>query len=108
MTEGERERTRRFDALFASHSSDIVAYCGWRARSAADAQDAVADVFLTAWRRLDELPEGDAALLRCQRHGSSAASMLSLRSAASTFERSFSPDGKTWHTLATPVCCTER
>lgn len=61
MTEGERERARRFDALFASYSPDIVAYCGWRAVSAADAQDAVAEVFLTAWRRLDELPQGDAA-----------------------------------------------
>ena len=59
--ESESERRRRFDALFASYSSDIVAYCGWRAGSASDAQDAVADVFLTAWRRLDELPEGDAA-----------------------------------------------
>ena len=61
MSERENERRRRFDALFASYSSDIVAYCGWRAGSASDAQDAVADVFLTAWRRLDELPEGEAA-----------------------------------------------
>jgi RNA polymerase sigma factor (sigma-70 family) len=61
MAEGERERRRRFDALFASHSSDIVAYCGWRAGSESDAQDAAAEVFLTAWRRLDHLPEGDAA-----------------------------------------------
>lgn len=61
MGENERARRRRFEALFASYSSDIVAYCGWRASTASDAQDAVADVFLTAWRRLDELPEGDAA-----------------------------------------------
>jgi RNA polymerase sigma factor (sigma-70 family) len=61
MTKTERDRERRFDALFASFGSDIVAYCGWRARSSSDAQDAVADVFLAAWRRLDELPEGDAA-----------------------------------------------
>jgi RNA polymerase sigma factor (sigma-70 family) len=61
VTRGERERARRFDDLFASYSSDIVAYCGWRAGSAADAQDAVAEVFLAAWRRLDEMPEGDAA-----------------------------------------------
>ena len=61
MSEGEREREARFDALFASYSSDIVAYCSWRAGSAADAQDAVADVFLAAWRRLDDLPAGDAA-----------------------------------------------
>ena len=61
MTEAQSERRQRFDALFAAHSSDIVAYCGWRAGSASDAQDAVAEVFLTAWRRLDEVPEGDAA-----------------------------------------------
>ena len=61
MTERESERRRLFNALFASHSSDIVAYCRWRAGSASDAQDAAAEVFLTAWRRLAELPEGDAA-----------------------------------------------
>jgi RNA polymerase sigma factor (sigma-70 family) len=61
MSQRESERRRRFDALFASYSPDIVAYCSWRAGSASDAQDAVADVFLTAWRRLDQLPEGDAA-----------------------------------------------
>ena len=61
MSNHEPERRRRFDALFTSYSSDIVAYCTWRAASASDAQDAVAEVFLTAWRRLDELPEGDAA-----------------------------------------------
>ena len=54
------ERRRRFDDLFSSFSSDIVAYCSWRASSASDAQDAVAEVFLTAWRRLDQMPEGDA------------------------------------------------
>ena len=61
MTPNERER--RFDSLFASYGPDVFAYCGWRAGSASDAQDAVSDVFLTAWRRLDELPEGDAARL---------------------------------------------
>jgi RNA polymerase sigma factor (sigma-70 family) len=61
MTESGGERRRRFEALFASYGSDLVAYCGWRAESAIDAQDAVAEVFLTAWRRLDDLPAGDAA-----------------------------------------------
>ena len=60
MNARDSERRRRFDALFAAYSKDIVAYCGWRAGSA-DAQDAAAEVFLTAWRRLDALPEGDAA-----------------------------------------------
>jgi RNA polymerase sigma factor (sigma-70 family) len=61
VKEGERERGRRFDALYQAHSADIVAYCTWRTDSASDAQDAVADVFLTAWRRLDDVPAGDAA-----------------------------------------------
>jgi DNA-directed RNA polymerase specialized sigma24 family protein len=61
MMDSDDERARRLEALFAAHGSDIVAYCSWRTRSASDAQDATADVFLTAWRRLDEVPDGDAA-----------------------------------------------
>jgi RNA polymerase sigma factor (sigma-70 family) len=61
VREDGSERRRRFDVLFETYSSDIVAYCGWRAVSPSDAQDAVADVFLTAWRRLDDVPEDDAA-----------------------------------------------
>src|SRR5262245_24661503 len=57
----ENEGRRRFDALFAAYGPDIVAYCGWRAGSESDAQDAAAEVFLTAWRRLDAVPEGDGA-----------------------------------------------
>jgi Sigma-70 region 2 len=60
VEEGERERGRRFDALFEAHCPDVVAYCGWRTGSASDAEEAVAEVFLTAWRRLDEVPGGDA------------------------------------------------
>jgi RNA polymerase sigma-70 factor (ECF subfamily) len=61
VKEAERERRRRFDALFASYSADVVAYCGWRAGSSSDAQDAAAEVFLTSWRRLDDVPGGEAA-----------------------------------------------
>jgi DNA-directed RNA polymerase specialized sigma24 family protein len=61
VREAEHERGRRFDALFEAFGADVVAYCGWRAGSAADAQDAVAEVFLAAWRRLDDVPAGDAA-----------------------------------------------
>jgi DNA-directed RNA polymerase specialized sigma24 family protein len=42
------ERRQRFDALFGAYRSDIVAYCGWRSASPSDAQDAAAEVFLTA------------------------------------------------------------
>ena len=61
MKETDSERRRRFDALFAAHREDIVSYCSWRTRTTSDAQDAAAEVFVTAWRRLDELPDGDAA-----------------------------------------------
>jgi RNA polymerase sigma-70 factor (ECF subfamily) len=61
MDRTEDDRRRRFDVLFTSYSSDIVAYCRWRTHSPSDAQDAAAEVFLTAWRRLDELPRGDSA-----------------------------------------------
>src|SRR5262245_28261269 len=59
MAECEGERRQRFDALFGAYGADIVAYCAWRAGSPSDAQDAAAEVFLTAWRRLDEVPDGD-------------------------------------------------
>jgi RNA polymerase sigma-70 factor, ECF subfamily len=61
MTDHDPDRRERFDALFASYSSDIVAYCTWRAATRSDAQDATAEVFLVAWRRLDDVPEGDEA-----------------------------------------------
>jgi RNA polymerase sigma-70 factor (ECF subfamily) len=61
VTDRDRERRRRFDALFDSYNADIVSYCSWRAPTSGDGQDAAAEVFLTAWRRLDELPAGDAA-----------------------------------------------
>lgn len=60
MDEAHIERTRRFDALFHAFSSDIVAYCSWRSEASGEADDAVAEVFLTAWRRLDDLPDGNA------------------------------------------------
>jgi RNA polymerase sigma-70 factor, ECF subfamily len=60
MGKSESERRQRFDAVFEFCGPDVVAYCSWRAGSENDAQDAAAEVFLTAWRRLDELPEGDA------------------------------------------------
>jgi len=61
MRVGEQEPKERFDALFKEHVADIVAYCGWRTQSRADAEDAVSDVFLAAWRRIGEVPEGPAA-----------------------------------------------
>lgn len=57
-SEGSRQE---FDALFQRHVADIASYCRWRSRSLADAEDAVAEVFLIAWRRLGDVPAGDDA-----------------------------------------------
>lgn len=54
-------RTARFDELYTEYRTRILAYCRTRSRSAADGEDALAEVFLIVWRRLDEIPEGDAA-----------------------------------------------
>jgi RNA polymerase sigma-70 factor (ECF subfamily) len=52
---------RHFDSLFTEHIVGVASYCRWRAGSPADAQDAVSEVFLVAWRRLDEVPAGSDA-----------------------------------------------
>jgi len=51
----------RFDSLFQRHVAGVASYCRWRSHSLADAEDAVAEVFLIAWRRFDAVPAGDAA-----------------------------------------------
>lgn len=61
MTAGERRE--RFDALFREQVAGIGSYCRWRSLSIADAEDAVAEVFLIAWRRLDDVPTGPEARL---------------------------------------------
>ena len=49
-----------FDALYRSQNQAVLAYCARRA-SRADAWDAASDVFLVAWRRLDDVPQGEEA-----------------------------------------------
>ncbi|HEU5111785.1 MAG TPA: sigma-70 family RNA polymerase sigma factor, partial [Acidimicrobiia bacterium] len=57
----ESSRRQRFDSLFEAHSLDVASYCNWRTSSRADAEDAVAEVFLVAWRKIDLVPPGDGA-----------------------------------------------
>jgi RNA polymerase sigma-70 factor (ECF subfamily) len=44
----------RFSSLFLSHYDDVLGYCV-RRTNRADADDVAADVFATAWRRIDDL-----------------------------------------------------
>jgi RNA polymerase sigma-70 factor (ECF subfamily) len=53
----------RLRDLFEAHHDALLAYAGRRCASLTDAEDVVADVFLVAWRRLDSVPDGDAARL---------------------------------------------
>ena len=49
----------RFDQLFDSNYNTIFRYCA-RRLGPTDAEDAAADVFAVAWRRIEDMPEGDA------------------------------------------------
>jgi RNA polymerase sigma-70 factor (ECF subfamily) len=79
----------RFHALYQAHHGAVAAYARRRTTSPVDAQDAVADTFAIAWRRLPEVPEGDGALpwlygvarrvLANQRRGNQRRADLSVR-----------------------------
>lgn len=51
---------QRFQRLYARHHADILGYVARRI-GYQDAPDVAADVFLVAWRRIDDLPTGEAA-----------------------------------------------
>jgi RNA polymerase sigma factor (sigma-70 family) len=51
----------RFRALFAELLPAVLAYALRRVTQPADAADVVAETFLVAWRRIDDVPPGDAA-----------------------------------------------
>jgi RNA polymerase sigma-70 factor, ECF subfamily len=84
------ERERRFDGIYAETYTAIRAYA--RRRCPPDlAQDIVAETFLVAWRRLDEVPENALPWLygvarrtiANARRGSRRADALAERAAAS-------------------------
>lgn len=58
-TERGDEPARLFDSLFAAHHEAVFRYC-IRRLGLPEAEDAVSDVFAIAWRRLDQVPSGDA------------------------------------------------
>ncbi len=63
----DTDRRRRLEALFHAHAAAVWAYAARRA-DAGTADDITSDVFVIAWRRLDDVPE-DALpwLLACAR-----------------------------------------
>lgn len=51
------ERGDRCEALFAANQDQVLGFLLRRTDQPADAADLLAETFLTAWRRLDEVPE---------------------------------------------------
>lgn len=52
----------RFEAAFEAHHRAVLAYALRRTRAEADAEDAVAETFAVAWRRIDQMPVPELAL----------------------------------------------
>lgn len=50
------ERRSRFDRLYRAHVDRVMNYCLLHLAPSA-AEDAVADTFLVAWRRIDDVPD---------------------------------------------------
>jgi RNA polymerase sigma-70 factor (ECF subfamily) len=54
-------REARFGALYDAHFAHVTGYVRRRADDPHDAADVIAETFLVAWRRLDDVPSGDPA-----------------------------------------------
>ena len=59
----EEDRAAHFSGLFAGTERELLAYALRRVDRAEDAADVVAETFLVAWRRLDEMTTGREARL---------------------------------------------
>lgn len=55
------ESDQRYRRLFDRHHREVYAYCR-RRTDAATAADVAAETFTVAWRRFDDVPDGEAAL----------------------------------------------
>ncbi|GIH71880.1 RNA polymerase sigma factor [Sphaerimonospora thailandensis] len=53
----------RFEAIYDACYPAIHQYAARRTGSPDDTADVIAETFLTAWRRVDDVPEGEKALL---------------------------------------------
>jgi RNA polymerase sigma factor (sigma-70 family) len=57
------ERRRKFEELYAACHDPLLGYALRRTADGQDAADVLAQTFLTAWRRLDDVPDGESARL---------------------------------------------
>ncbi len=57
------DRRHRFEEVYAANRARILGYALRRTTDPQDAADVLAETFLTAWRRLDDVPPGEQARL---------------------------------------------
>ena len=55
------DRQTRFEEVYDAYSGLILAYAARRTPNVHDAYDIVSETFAVAWRRLDDMPPGEAA-----------------------------------------------
>jgi RNA polymerase sigma-70 factor (ECF subfamily) len=55
------DRRTRFEEIYQAYSGLILAYAARRTGDVNDAADVVAETFTVAWRRLDDVPDGEQA-----------------------------------------------
>ncbi|SDK51793.1 RNA polymerase sigma factor [Nonomuraea jiangxiensis] len=60
---GPPEPEQRFEEIYMAHYPAVATYVRRRAGSPDDIADAIAETFTTAWRRLNDIPQGDEARL---------------------------------------------
>ncbi|MDP9868629.1 MULTISPECIES: RNA polymerase sigma factor [Streptosporangium] len=56
----ETDNRARFEAVYRRTYEQILGYATRRCSCAEDAADVVAEIYVIAWRRMDELPHGEA------------------------------------------------
>lgn len=57
------EQQARFEAVYAAYRTPVLGYALRRTASPEDAADILAETFLVAWRKLDQMPAGPDARL---------------------------------------------
>ena len=62
-TSAPEVRRRRFEEIYAANHAAIMGYVLRRTDNPDDAADVIAETFLTAWRRLGDVPDGGGARL---------------------------------------------
>lgn len=61
--DADLQRVAAFDDLYEATFAGVLAYCRRRTRSIQDAEEAVTETYLVAWRRIDDATTAESPLL---------------------------------------------